>query len=264
MKQERRRPPWRKLRKKRVYSASGAPLSCYHVHAAAPPPHAALFLDLDGTLIEIAPARTPWWCRCICPACSPGCPTGWAGRWPSSPAVGWRWRALTSAPPIAYAAERHPSTPLPAPPSRPCRRCPPCPRPRRDCATAFADAEGLLFEPKQYGFVLHFRANPEKGPAATAFLEGLVAGSDFQVMPAHAAAELRPKGLDKGSAVRWLMRHAPFAGRQPVFIGDDVTDQFGIDACAELGGTGYRIPMDFPGPAAVHDWLERIAGRMAA
>jgi trehalose 6-phosphate phosphatase len=83
-------------------------------------------------------------------------------------------------------------------------------------------------------------------------------------MPAHAAAELRPRGLDKGSAVRWLMRHAPFAGRQPVFIGDDVTDRFGIEACEELGGTGYLIPEAFSGPAAVHEWLEGFLGRMAA
>ncbi|EFH11745.1 trehalose-phosphatase [Pseudoroseomonas cervicalis ATCC 49957] len=233
-----------------------------------PPPHAALFLDLDGTLIEIAPRPD----AVVVPLHLPGLLARLSDRLGGAVAIvtgrGLEVaRALTSAPPIAYAAEHGTIIDASSLPGATIPPMPPPPTPPqawRDRATAFADAEGLLFEPKQYGFVLHFRANPEKGPAATAFLEGLVAGSDFQVMPAHAAAELRPKGLDKGSAVRWLMRHAPFAGRQPVFIGDDVTDQFGIDACAELGGTGYRIPMDFPGPAAVHDWLERIAGRMAA
>jgi len=90
-------------------------------------------------------------------------------------------------------------------------------------------------------------------------------GSAFQVIPAHAAAELRPKGSDKGSAVDWLMRHPPFAGRVPLFIGDDVTDEDGMRVCRRLGGEGYRVPERFPaGPADVLAWLEALAARLEA
>lgn len=237
-----------------------------------PPPlpaaRAALFLDLDGTLIEIAPRPD----AVVVPPQLPDLLARLSARLGGAVAIVTGRglavaRELTREPPVAFAAEHGtiidasllagaaipPMPPPPAPPEV-----------WRREAAAYAAAQGLLFEPKQYGFVLHFRSRPELGAAATAFLQAMVADSPFQVMPAHAAAELRPRGLDKGSAVHWLMRHAPFAGREPVFIGDDVTDQFGIDACIALGGTGYRIPHSFAGPAAVHDWLERIVGRMAA
>ncbi|MCQ4161174.1 trehalose-phosphatase [Roseomonas sp. GC11] len=230
--------------------------------------NAALFLDLDGTLIEIAPRPD----AVVVPPFLPGLLARLADRLGGAVAIvtgrGLEVaRDLTQSPPIAFAAEHGTIVDASLLPGAVIPPMPPPPTPPqawREQAAAYAAAHGLLFEPKKYGFVLHFRAVPERGPAAAAFLQAMAAGTAFQVMPAHAAAELRPHGLDKGSAVRWLMRHAPFAGRQPIFIGDDVTDQFGIDACAELGGTGYRIPTDFPGPSAVHGWLEGLAGRLAA
>ena len=56
------------------------------------------------------------------------------------------------------------------------------------------------------------------------------------------AWEVRPRGADKGSAVEALMQDAPFAGRQPVFIGDDVTDEDGMRAARALDGAGLRRP----------------------
>lgn len=73
------------------------------------------------------------------------------------------------------------------------------------------------------------------------------------------AWEVRPRGVDKGSAVEALMQDAPFAGRQPVFIGDDVTDEDGMRAARGLRGAGLRVPDVFGGPAEVRAWLARCA-----
>jgi trehalose 6-phosphate phosphatase len=89
----------------------------------------------------------------------------------------------------------------------------------------------------------------------------MVAGSNgrFHVQAAKMAWEIRPSGIDKGTAVRVLMQEPPFAGRLPVFIGDDVTDEDGIQAAIALGGTGYRIPEDFDEPESVRRWLASLA-----
>jgi len=234
-----------------------------------PDARAALFLDFDGTLIDIA-ARPD---AVVVP---PDLPV-LLGR--LSVALGGAVaivtgrglevaRALTGAPepcPWSFAAEH--GTVLAA-----TSGIPPLPEPEgppaawREAAAAFAASRpGLLLEEKTYGFVLHFRAVPERAEETTAFLRGMAEGSAFQVIPAHAAAELRPKGSDKGSAVAWMMRYAPFAGRVPVFIGDDVTDEDGMRVARAHGGEGYRVPERFPaGPADVRAWLTRLAEQLEA
>ncbi len=129
-------------------------------------------------------------------------------------------------------------------------------------AARIADAHpGVLLEQKQRGFVLHYRAVPELGPllrdAALALIAPLP--GQFQLMEALMAWEIRPRGADKGSAVDALMAEAPFAGRQPVFIGDDVTDEDGMRAARALGGAGLRVDEFFGGPADVRAWLARAA-----
>jgi trehalose 6-phosphate phosphatase len=56
-----------------------------------------------------------------------------------------------------------------------------------------------------------------------------------------------------------LMRRIPFAGRLPIFIGDDVTDEDGMRECRKLGGAGYRVDDVFGDPAGVRSWLHRSA-----
>jgi len=58
--------------------------------------------------------------------------------------------------------------------------------------------------------------------------------------------ELKPSGQDKGSAVRRFMEEPPFAGRTPVFIGDDVTDEDGFAAAHSLGGMSIRVGREGP------------------
>lgn len=124
---------------------------------------------------------------------------------------------------------------------------------------------GVILERKPHGLALHFRAVPEREQAARAALEALLAdhGQDFVLLPAHMAYEIRPSAVSKGRAVEALMRTEPFAGRLPVFVGDDVTDEEGMDAARRLGGFGLHVGRDFRrGPDEVRAWLARAATRL--
>ena len=119
---------------------------------------------------------------------------------------------------------------------------------------------GALLEPKARGFVLHYRRIPAAGPALAAGLRTLLADAPgFAVLEANMAWELRPCGADKGTALAAVMRVPPFAGRLPVFIGDDVTDADAIAAARALGGVGLWVTAAFGDPAGVRAWLARAA-----
>ena len=121
---------------------------------------------------------------------------------------------------------------------------------------------GALLERKARGFALHYRLAPEAGPIFHQALSGMVAVTPgFQVLRAQMLWEIRPEGADKGGAVEALMRRAPFAGRIPIFIGDDVTDEDGMRAARALGGAGYRVDAVFGEPAGVRTWLQKSAER---
>jgi trehalose 6-phosphate phosphatase len=127
-------------------------------------------------------------------------------------------------------------------------------------AEAFAAANpGVLIERKARGFVLHYRLAPSLGPDIATLLEAIVRlhSSRFQVVAAHMAWELRPRGADKGLAVAAIMALPGFAGRVPVFIGDDVTDEDGMAAARRMGGTGLFVPTIFGTPTGVRSWLSR-------
>ncbi|MBC8057960.1 MAG: trehalose-phosphatase, partial [Rhizobiales bacterium] len=105
---------------------------------------------------------------------------------------------------------------------------------------------GLILETKPAGFSLHYRARPElEGECREvlfAALASLPAASDvWQWLHGHCVFELKQRSVSKGSAVRALLAQAPFAGRQPVFVGDDVTDEDGIEVAQAAGGFGVRV-----------------------
>lgn len=100
----------------------------------------------------------------------------------------------------------------------------------------------ILVEPKPTGVAVHYRAAPELGAVARAALTRAIEGhNDFHVIAGKKVFEARPKWADKGSAIERLMQIKPFAGRMPIFIGDDVTDEDGFGAAGRLGGFGIRI-----------------------
>jgi len=127
----------------------------------------------------------------------------------------------------------------------------------------FATSRGLHLETKPHGSALHYRSNPEAEPEGSAFADTLAAQHGLVVKRGKYVIELVRPGADKGGAVQAFMQVAPFAGRRPVFIGDDVTDEDGILAVQEMGGMGISVGERMPTAAlyhladtrAVHAWL---------
>jgi len=120
---------------------------------------------------------------------------------------------------------------------------------------------GASLEQKQRGFVFHYRAVPDAGPALRDAALAMIApqARQFGLMEASMAWEVRPRGVDKGIAVAALMTDAPFAGRRPIFIGDDVTDEDGMRAAQGMKGAGLRVQDWFIDPPGVRAWLARCA-----
>jgi trehalose 6-phosphate phosphatase len=120
---------------------------------------------------------------------------------------------------------------------------------------------GALVERKARGFVFHYRLAPEAGPALRAVAEDII-GADadrYAILAAHMAWEIKPRGADKGVAVSAILSRAPFAGRLPVYVGDDVTDEDGMRVARANGGLGYRVQEVFGDAAGVRAWLGQLA-----
>jgi len=116
---------------------------------------------------------------------------------------------------------------------------------------------GVLIEEKEYSLVVHYRRAPQFEAELSQLVDHLIGGSDDAIlMLAHCAFELKPRGGDKADALAWFMQQPPFAGRIPVFIGDDITDEPAIEKATKLGGIGLHVARDFGGKTqAVRDWI---------
>jgi trehalose 6-phosphate phosphatase len=101
--------------------------------------------------------------------------------------------------------------------------------------------EGLLVEEKPAGIALHFRLAPEQGDRVAAFLTELAERTGLAVQHGKMVAELRPAGRHKGDALRALMAEPAFVGARPVFVGDDLTDEDAFAAAGEMGGGGILV-----------------------
>ncbi|MEH3122097.1 MAG: trehalose-phosphatase [Sphingomonas phyllosphaerae] len=123
-------------------------------------------------------------------------------------------------------------------------------------AQAFAAAHpGTLIEDKPFGVGLHFRGAPEAGEAMTALAEQLATVHDLHLQHGKMVVELRMAGRDKGAAVELLMREPLRQRTVPVFVGDDVTDEAGFAAAAAMGGAGVLV-----GPARDTAATYRVEG----
>ena len=229
-------------------------------------PDWALFLDLDGTLLDIAPSPD----AVVVPPGLVATLDTLTRRLDGALAiVTGRARAtadrllapLRSAGGFGHGAELRDATghidSMPAIPATWAQRL------ARDVAAW----PGVILETKPHGIALHHRAAPERRDATRAALLALLRGhdDDFALLPAHMAFEIRPRAATKGRAVRALMRAAPFAARRPVFIGDDVTDEEGMEAARDFGGLGLHVGRDFTGgPAQVRAWLAQGVCHAAA
>lgn len=129
---------------------------------------------------------------------------------------------------------------------------------------------GVVIEAKPFGVALHYRQAPAAEADCRALAEQL-AGEDRLLQPGKMVFEVRAAGSDKGSALRAFMAEPPMAGSRPVFIGDDATDEPAFAVAAELGGAGILVGPErdsaarfrLEGVAATLDWLEAAAGLRA-
>ena len=115
---------------------------------------------------------------------------------------------------------------------------------------AVAPDPRLSYEDKGYSVALHFRKAPEHERHLVSHVEkGLAIYPDetLEMLPGKAMIEVKRPGVNKGEAVRALMTREPFAGRHPVFIGDDVTDESVFAVMPELGGASYSVSRSFDG-----------------
>ncbi len=116
---------------------------------------------------------------------------------------------------------------------------------------------GILIEEKAFSLVAHYRQAPEYEAELSRFVERLVGASeDATLLLAHCAFELKPRGGNKGDALTSFMAQPPFVGRTPFFVGDDVTDEPAIRAAIDLRGSGLHVNRDFGGSTQkVRSWL---------
>lgn len=126
-----------------------------------------------------------------------------------------------------------------------------------------AGRDGLIVEAKPLGIALHYRRAPDSEQAVLEFMQGIARRRGLLLQRGKMVAELRAPGADKGDALKALMREPRFAGARPLFVGDDLTDEHAFAAAAALGGAGILVGPERESAAryrlgsvrAVADWL---------
>jgi len=101
---------------------------------------------------------------------------------------------------------------------------------------------GLLLEIKRTSMALHFRLAPSlEALCVQTLARSIDNASGLQLLRGKAVIEVKSVGVNKGLAIQAFMNEAPFAGRSPVFAGDDVTDEAGFAVVQRLGGAGIKV-----------------------
>lgn len=141
-----------------------------------------------------------------------------------------------------------------------------------DLVRLTAAHSGLVLENKGMTIALHYRLAPALRALAEREMRAIAStlGDAFELQTGKFVAEIKPSGKDKGSAIAEFAAEAPFAGRRPVFIGDDLTDEPGFELVNRMGGHSLKVG---PGitrarwhlfdAAAVRRWLASYAEQFA-
>jgi trehalose 6-phosphate phosphatase len=132
---------------------------------------------------------------------------------------------------------------------------------------------GVMIEPKPFGVALHYRLAPHAESAVAALATTIAKRGVFALQQGKMVFELRVTGADKGDAMTVMLAQPPMAGTRPIFVGDDLTDEAGFRAARAAGGAGilvgeagwatqasYRLPT----VSDVHAWLAAAAEGVAA
>jgi trehalose 6-phosphate phosphatase len=127
---------------------------------------------------------------------------------------------------------------------------------------------GVLPEFKSGAIAMHYRQVPDMAGPLLRALEKMVGtpAGEFVIQPGKMVYEIKPRGVDKGRAISQLMMAPPFESRIPVFVGDDVTDEYGFAAVRQMNGRAIHVGTAhdsadavLPSPAHVRAWLKRLA-----
>jgi trehalose 6-phosphate phosphatase len=127
-----------------------------------------------------------------------------------------------------------------------------------------AQHSGLLVERKRTSLALHYRLAPELEALCLSTLADAVRGDPaLQLLRGKAVVEVKSARVSKGEAIRAFLQEAPFAGRSPLFAGDDVTDEAGFEVVQQFGGAGIKVGAGdsvalhrLPDPPALRTWLQ--------
>jgi trehalose 6-phosphate phosphatase len=126
----------------------------------------------------------------------------------------------------------------------------------------------IRLEDKVYTMAIHYRLAPELESMIVQAVQNEVGNlrEDLRILRGKAVVEVKPPGFNKGTGLSCLMKHLPFAGRRPIFFGDDVTDQDAMAALPQFDGLGLGVGQPIAGaalqvssPAAVRVWLAGLA-----
>ena len=125
-------------------------------------------------------------------------------------------------------------------------------------AAAAASRPGLLLQHKGLSLALHYRTAPRLGGYVHRLVRSLLPrlGKQYCMQRGKRIVELRPAGKDKGVAVLEFMAEAPFKGRTAVFVGDDLTDEYGFATVNRLKGYSIKVG---PGRTAARFRLRNVA-----
>lgn len=141
---------------------------------------------------------------------------------------------------------------------------------RADFAQISHIGKGIIVEDKGYSLAIHYRQAPEYGGEIMKNVVAICKNErcdSLEVLPGKLVVEIKPGGYDKGTGLREMMSDENFKGRRPIFIGDDVTDNAAFAALPEFEGTGFSVggivkgaTFNFDGPQDVRRWLRQLAG----
>ena len=136
---------------------------------------------------------------------------------------------------------------------------------KAEIACVADDKPGVVIEDKGYSIAIHYRQAPHLGHEVRDEVSAVCArfsSARLEILPGKSVLEIKQPSFNKGTAVRDLMQHAPFRGRRPIFIGDDVTDEAAFEVLPEFDGIGFSVGREVQGiagtfetPTDVRRWI---------
>jgi len=128
---------------------------------------------------------------------------------------------------------------------------------------------GVIVEDKQISVALHYRLVPEMEVPLRKLLHRLKPEipASHEILEGNEVIELKPRASNKGDAIDAFMHEKPFAGRFPIFVGDDLTDEHGFDAVRRRGGLAVAVGSNvhsewtLSNPDRVRRWLTAFVSR---